>query len=238
MTAAQVTKDNVYAMLRPWHSRGLAPKTISNYQQALRWLMRWLDVPFSIAAAMPHIMGVRPRGTLVTVEAFNKVLDHVRPHMRLYLLLCSDAAMRSGTAVKITEANYDRERRSLVFTSKANSHVYVPLTARLAAMIEQAEEYGERDKPLVGRLGGMIGRNAAGHYARALQRAIRDAGVERFTSHDLRRSTARRLYQDTKDVRLVQHMLGHVSMKSTFDYLFPHTSQVNAAQVEKAAGEQ
>jgi len=54
---------------------------------------------------------------------------------------------------------------------------------------------------------------------RHFQRAREDAGVRYFRLHDLRRTTAVRVYRKTRDLHTVQAVLGHVDLASTVYYL-------------------
>jgi site-specific recombinase XerD len=58
----------------------------------------------------------------------------------------------------------------------------------------------------------------AGVYA-ALERRARQAGLDHFTPHDLRRSVATHLQEKTGDIELVRDFLGHVDVRTTQIYV-------------------
>ncbi|MCB1208910.1 MAG: integron integrase [Verrucomicrobiales bacterium] len=58
-----------------------------------------------------------------------------------------------------------------------------------------------------------------GTYTNALQRAVRDAGIEkRVTSHGFRHAFATHLLESGKDLRTIQELLGHADVKTTEIY--------------------
>ncbi len=77
------------------------------------------------------------------------------------------------------------------------------------------------------------------HNPKALGNAYmavkRKCGITRkLTPHDLRRTTARRVYQITKDLRVVQAFLGHSDLVSTVWYLQDNLTEVPLATLELA----
>ncbi len=70
-----------------------------------------------------------------------------------------------------------------------------------------------------------------GAYIR-LRRAL---GITRaIRAHDLRRTTARQVYDHTRDLRLVQALLGHSDLNSTLWYLQADTTEVPVSTLELA----
>ena len=58
--------------------------------------------------------------------------------------------------------------------------------------------------------------------------------MSHFTSHDLRRSTARAVYLESGDLRQAQAVLGHTTLRATFDYLDTPTVTADLASIEAA----
>jgi integrase len=147
--------------------------------------------------------------------------------LRLFILLCSDLAIRSGTAARIGPANYDPHRRTLQFTTKLGEKLTLPVTDEIAELIERTspEDPASFVKQLHQREPQMKNHTLAGpHYAltigAAFARLRLKLGITRkLTPHDFRRTTAVKLYEATGDARDVQALLGHRTLASTIWYL-------------------
>jgi len=56
-------------------------------------------------------------------------------------------------------------------------------------------------------------------YYRQVRKAAMVLGLERFGTHDFRRNFINRLYERTKDIRLVAKAVGHVKLETSLRYL-------------------
>ncbi len=218
--------------------------TRKNRANAVRWLLRKLEdngAP-SLAAEVVKVTQPRPRNITAKGDERSLILNAAPPHLRCWLLLCSDTAIRSGTAARLGPENYDTARRELTFTTKYQERQRLHVTAELAVLLDQCVI---PDVPFVAQLP----RSAVGHRqplhalgrmgVNALRKLFaklrRDLGIARkLTAHDLRRTTAVRVYDATRDIRLVQALLGHGDMGSTIWYLDHHMTLVPASTLELA----
>lgn len=150
----------------------------------------------------------------------------------MFILLCSDLAIRSGTALQIAPIHYDAQRRELNFKTKYSESVTVPVTEELANLM--AMHCGPSDLPYVAALhpkGSISGRRVRDEFTQLRRRA----GIKkRLTPHDLRRTTAVAAYQVTRDLRVVQAILGHSDLNSTLWYLDHHTAEIDRSVLELA----
>jgi integrase len=164
------------------------------------------------------------------------------PHIRCLLMLCSDMAIRSGTARLLTPEHYDAGAKTLTFTTKYQNRQVLPVPAELAKLLDQCVKPGI---PFVAQLPrGDSARGRYFKYDRPLSNQQLDndwkrlkarAGITRkLTLHDLRRTTAFKVYDATRDVRLVQAILGHSSLTSTCWYLDHRLTQVPVDVFEQA----
>lgn len=175
------------------------------------------------------------------------ILQAAPPHLRCWLLLCSDLAIRSGTAAKITPENYDAATGNLTFTTKYGSKMTLPVTHELRVIFAGREF--EQNVPYVAQLprgaytthhgvtrelkplGRMIQASLQHEFARLRRRL----GITRkLTAHDFRRTTAVAIYEQTHDLRKVQAALGHAELNSTAWYLDHNLTPVALADLELA----
>lgn len=155
-------------------------------------------------------------------------------HLRLWLLFCSDLAIRSGTAAKLTPRNYDPFRRELNFTTKNNAPMCVPVTERIAALLD-AVGRDQLDVPFTSQL---HPRGAVGAWSLRFnfKRLLAQVGVStQIRPHDFRRTTAERIYDVTHDLRKAQAVLGHSQLSTTLWYLQRKLRPIDLALLEDAA---
>jgi integrase len=83
--------------------------------------------------------GLRPRNVTATDEEREAILMAAPRHMRLFVLLCSDLAIRSGTAGRLGKDDYNRESGVLRFTTKKDEKVTMPVTEEIRELLEQCD---------------------------------------------------------------------------------------------------
>jgi integrase len=172
--------------------------------------------------------GVRPRNITIT-EAEKASLwtlaRETNPGLYMWMMLCSDLAIRSGTAHKLGFAHYDPTRQELRFLTKFRAALTIPVTREIAEYIERCNPRDER--PFVAQLWQshtkgqrhVLARTRTA-IGRAFVRLMKDAGITRnLRLHDFRRTTAVKVYRKTRDLRVVQSLLGHANLASTVHYL-------------------
>ena len=210
----------------------------------LRRMLRKLwenDEAPKLDEAVPRLKSIRPRCVTASRSEIELLLDNASKTLRLFLLLCSDEAIRSGTAVRLGPQHYITETRRLEFTTKYNEKVSVPVTDDVAELL--AECNLSSVKPFLTQLRIAQFPNAnkqrtspfvSGHQLRKELTKLRaQLGIEkRIIPHDLRRTTAVALYRRTRDIRKVQALLGHHQLQSTFWYLDHELEPVDLADLE------
>jgi integrase len=154
---------------------------------------------------------------MVTIpqDALDALLVTTPPWLKLLILLCHDAALRAGAAIRLCRQNYNQESGNIWSRGKGGKVTTVPVSPRLRAMLDEAPQ---GDAPFVVLLrGGPVSyQTARSHFMRACARIGLLAPV---TLHDLRRTMAQKAYSVTSDLRVVQQLLGHTRLDSTTQYL-------------------
>jgi integrase len=171
--------------------------------------------PYGLRDSVPRLSRPAPRPVTVDADTIGNILSLATPAMQLFVLLCHDCALRSGTAAKIRWANINGDRTMLTARTKRGAVTRVPISGRLRAVLDACPE---GDAPLLALLSGHSltpnGARAAWH------RLLKKSGVpDIYRPHDLRRTVAEQAYKITGDLRVVQTLLGHDSLKSTLTYL-------------------
>lgn len=170
----------------------------------------------------------KPRNVTATAEERELLLRAAPEHVRCWLLLCSDLAIRSGTAAILGPQHYDRARGLLTFRTKYQATQVLPVTAELKGLLNRCTlpdlpfvaqlprgTYGAGPRPLES-----LGRMSIQGLRTAYGELKREVGITRkLTPHDLRRTTVRRVYDSTRDLRIAQALLGHSDLSSTLWYL-------------------
>jgi integrase len=185
--------------------------------------------------------GVRPRNVTASREEIDALLAAAPDGLRLWLLLCSDLAIRSGTAARISPREYDSQSGLLRFTTKHHARLTLPVTDEIKALIEKcnhndstpyARQLWQMHRAKQNRpLGPFF--DTGGTLRRHFRALCAELGLQRrITPHDMRRASAVAMLELTHDVRDVQALLGHRDLKATLWYLDHDLRPVNRANLE------
>jgi integrase len=225
MSAAHVMEIDAHLRAMPYSAL-----TRWLYAGAIRRLLRWLWEHHSapkLDGAMRKYATPRPRNVTVRDDERAALLNAAPDHLRLWLLLCSDLAIRSGTAIRLGPNHYDQQRRTLTFTTKCDEALQLSTTDAIDAMIEKCDL--NNSQPFVHQLWTRhYAKRRRGHppttynvhalrqYLNQLRKRL---GMRRVTLHDHRRTAAVAIYELTGDLRDAQTLLGHKNLQSTFWYI-------------------
>ena len=174
---------------------------------------------------VPHYPAARPRNVTATRDEIETLLNAAKPSLRLWLLFCSDLALRSGTANKLNGSNYDPERGELRFVSKGQAKQMLPVTEEIRTMLDPLDHCTET--PYVWQLRKkeqVRGHQSLVYPAKILRKELKalrlSLGItKRIIPHDLRRTAAVAMLDETHDLRAVKVLLGHSDLKTTLGYL-------------------
>jgi integrase/recombinase XerD len=173
------------------------------------------------------------------------VLDREEAHRLIGLIRCPTvricATMMYSCGLRISEAlglevrDIDSKRMVVVVRAgKGNKDRHVPLPRRT---LELLRDYWRAYRPQTRLLITKDGRPLADHRVRYfLKKALKQSGIRKPVScHTLRHSYATNLMAQGVDVRAIQCLLGHRSLKTTTLYL--HMTQSVIQSVQDAVNE-
>ena len=203
------------AIRRNGHTHSTLATRSQGVRQILRWLWTYNGAP-KLDDLIRRYPGVRPRNITATDEERAAILENASPHMRLFILLCSDLAIRAGTAAILGPRHYDPASGELRFTTKKAERLTLPVTEEIAATLRQCNM--STDTPFIRQLWRAERTHGKKPYEQANSRAStltakfrrlkNDAGITRkLTPHDLRRTTAVALYKHTATRETCRHCL-------------------------------
>jgi site-specific recombinase XerD len=170
------------------------------------------------------------------------VLDRDEAHRLIGLIRCPavrmGATMMYSCGLRISEAlglnitDIDSARMVVIVRAgKGNKDRHVPLPKRT---LELLREYWRVYRSTTCLLVTKEGRPLADHRVRYfLKKAVKQSGIaKRISCHTLRHSYATNLMEGGLDVRVIQGLLGHRSLKTTTLYL--HITQSVMQSVQQA----
>ncbi len=213
--------------------RKTGPSGLKMFVAALRFLyIQTLQQPQVVETVpYPHI----PKSLPIVlsgseVEAVLGAIESFRH--RTILSAAYGAGLRVSEACRLSCADVDSKRMVLrVHRGKGKKDRYVMLSERLLLLLR---EYWTAAKPGRERL--FPGNDADGFVSpgavrSALHRAVETCGLtKRVTPHILRHSFATHLLEAGADLRLIQTVLGHASIRTTARYTHVSTRHVAASK--------
>lgn len=217
---------------------GRAPATRVVYHAALTFLyVQTLGRPEVMAfVPRPRVRTQRPSRSLTRDEA-RRLLDSLasRPFDYTFFALLLATGLRLSEAAALTVQDLDRSAGLLhVRSGKGGKPRAVMLSPRTLRLLERYWRVVRPPGPHLFpaqqlRKPGRVDPDHrwAGHPVSAgtmstRLRRLRGPELDRITSHDLRRTFATWLLEDSHDLRLVQILLGHASPETTARYTHVH----------------
>ncbi len=213
--------------------RRLAALTVNVHAAALRFLYEvTLERPEATLGMARMRVPMHVPVVLTSAEVARLLASLTSHKHRALVMLAYGAGLRVSEVCKLRVDDIDPKRMLLhVRHTKRGRERYVMLSARLLATLRA---YWKASRPagpqlFPGRVPGTLLTRAAVH--RAILKAARRAGITRRVSpHTLRHSFATHLLDAGTDLRTLQVLLGHASLRSTMAYLHVSTARVQSIQ--------
>jgi integrase len=165
---------------------------------------------------VPRVGQPQLRTLTATEEEFNALHRFAKPWMKCFLLLTRGLALRRGEALRICAADMQEDAGTIFFHRKKEGSSNIPLTPQLQAIFQKYAA-----KPHVPILEAIAGKPVSERMVVVEWIRIRTAAGAnpKLTPHDLRRTIAKRVYDLTRDLRVVQALLGHGHPTATLRYV-------------------
>jgi integrase/recombinase XerC len=210
--------------LDAWQSQlRVSISSINTYTCHARGFYRWaqqtglLDVDPSDALPLPRVAQRKPRP--MPEKDTRTAMRAARGAMRAWLALAGWCGLRAGEIARIRREDVELDTEGgdgalLHVDGKGGKHRAVPVPPRVLAML----------MPFLALQGPIFRRETTGlpiapaDVTKRVSRFLRGLGLP-YTLHTLRHRFATRLAQATRDLRLVQELLGHASLATTQLYL-------------------
>jgi len=217
--------------------RRIGDKSRLCYVAGISGFHRWMvdkdvrtDDP-SARVVRPQIPRRLPRP--IATSDLERAMDHADTQMRVWLCLAAYGGLRCGEIANLRVEDVALDDVPPMFhliVTKGGGHRSIPIADATADALRA------HGIPTGGHLfpdafdklgGGPLG--AAAHVSGEINRFLRSQGVT-ATAHQLRHFFGTTLYARTRDIRLVQHLLGHADISTTAGYvaLVPDEAAVKA----------
>jgi site-specific recombinase XerD len=221
----------IRAFLLHLTERRVRPRTFNVYVGALLFLYRvTLEQPEQVAK-IPHMRVPMHVPTVLTGIEVERILGALESDKhRAVVMLAYGAGLRICEACHLRIEDIDAKRMLLhIRNAKRGRERHVMLSPRLLKVLRTYWKRTRPSGPYVfpgGGADGVFSRRAVHH---ALVKAARRAGITKTVSpHTLRHSFATHLLERGTDLRTLQVLLGHASLKSTMAYLHVSTARVQS----------
>lgn len=145
------------------------------------------------------------------------------------LQLCYGMGLRVSEVVNLKIKDIDSSRMQVgIRGAKGKKDRYVPLPKSLLPQLrEYYKAYRPKEYLLEGQYGGAYSKSSVQHI---FKKAMRHAGIHKEIGiHGLRHSYATHLLESGADVRFIQELLGHHSIKTT--QVYTNVTQASLSQI-------
>jgi len=220
LTPHQFGEQHIPPILAAWKLR-IEKSTQHNYANSLRQLVAQIGAasgrPY-LHQSVPIIPRGAPRQVIATPEEIAMLCAAAPTWLRTIILLAAHAGFRRGDCMRVAPIHFSPQTGTITLhQQKTKRAVTVPVTAQLAALFAAAPEESPITPYYELHRGAPIKPSG---LEDAWNKLKKKAGVNPdLWIHDLRRTLAVSLYELTKDLRVVEQMLGHQSLNATIHYL-------------------
>jgi integrase/recombinase XerC/integrase/recombinase XerD len=216
----QLHEGHIEGIVARWKQQH-APATVKSNRDGLAALLKFIGRTAGITdlqTMVPKVRDPGPRTTILQPGELARLLTHATPPMRLILTLATSLGLRLKECLTAAPAGYNRENHTITVTTKGRKLHTLPTTPQVEAILDTVPTTENPMTPYAELLRGRPMSTHAAHHAWASLKKKAQVNPN-LIIHDLRRSAAVTLYELSRDLRAVEHLLGHESMTTTGRYL-------------------
>lgn len=227
---SKITREKVIDFILYLESQDKAPKTINLYKEVIKFFCSQilkLDVYLDIKLSKQP----RKLPIILSRQEIQKILDSVSNMKHKTLLsLAYGAGLRVSEVVHLCVGDVNLEKKILhIKSAKGQKDRITILPEKILgeiAVLMEGKNY--RDPVFHSEQGGGLHPRTAQHI---FQDALLRSGIQKKASfHSLRHSFATHLLENGTDIRYIQKLLGHSSIKTTQIYTQVSTHNLQSIQ--------
>ena len=212
-------------------TKRLGSSTVRVYLYAIKFLYQKTLNKQWRSLELIRIKRTKKLPTVLSVQEVWHILNRIRrPAARMSLIMMYSCGLRVSEATHLQVSDIDSKRMVVcVRNGKGGKHRHVPLPRQT---LKQLRAYWRKYRPktwLFPSQNSLVP-ICSGSVRRCLKAALWESDVTKdVTCHTLRHSYATHLLEKGVDLRVIQGLLGHKSLKTTFIYM--HLSQSTMTEV-------
>lgn len=215
-----LTEMQIVKHLAGMTEKGLSPSSLNMLVNSLKYYFRKVLKRDNFEIRMPRPRKEHHLPTVISMEECVRIFSFVdNPKHKLLLLLGYGAGLRRSEIVQLKweDILFD-EHRIHIKQSKGNKDRIVMLPYSIVAYLQNYRTlYPSDDWVFAGQYKGEA--LSASSVQMVMKTAVTKAGMEKkATVHTLRHSFATHLLENGTDIRYIQQLLGHKSIRTTMIY--------------------
>lgn len=147
-------------------------------------------------------------------EEIDSLLENCASHIRPIVITALNTGMRRSEILSLKWSDVDLRNHNLTLSETKNNELrIIPINDPLCETLNGLPRYFKSDYVFFNKDGDRLKTIRTG-----FEKAVKRAGIENFTFHDLRHTFASHLVMAGVDIRTVQQLLGHKEIKMTMRY--------------------
>ncbi len=213
---SEITKEDIEEFKIYLIKKGLKPKSINNYCGALRTMfnkaVEWEYIKSSPFKGIKLLRLPPPNWKWITPEEAEKLIHCASPHLKPIIMVALYTGLRKSELLSLRWENIDFHNEVIrIKKTKTRKERFIPVHPRVKKIL--LELYYNKKSEYVFTYMGKPVKNIKTSFRTAVKRA----GLNlRF--HDLRHTYASWLVMAGVDIRTIQELLGHASIRMTSRY--------------------